>query len=255
MRILLISLAAAVSVIAADVRTPVLVELFTSEGCNSCPPADKFLQALEQRQPVKGVNIIILSEHVDYFDGEGWRDPFGSPQFTNRQRDYELSLKGDADIFTPQMFVNGKSGFVGSKFDVGLREIAKGAGRPVAAIQVDHVNVEGNALTASISIPEIPEGAGKGPFDVTVAVSESGLHSTPTAGENRGVAMVQAGVVRWLKVVGKATAAGYQGDVHLKLDHSWKRDSLKLVVFLSDRKTRAVWGATQTDATVLAAKK
>lgn len=255
MKILVLSLAVAGSLIAADVRTPVLVELFTSEGCNSCPPADKFLQALEQRQPVKGVNIIILSEHVDYFDGEGWRDPFGSPQYTNRQRDYELSLKGDADIFTPQMIVNGKSGFVGSKIDIGLREIAKGAGRPVAAINVDHVNIDGNALSASIAIPEIPEGAGKGPFDVTVAVTESGLHSQPDAGENKGVAMVQAGVVRWLKVVGKATPAGYQGDVHLKLDRSWKRDSLKLVVFLQDRKTRAVWGVTQTDSSVLSAQK
>src|ERR1035441_7510262 len=74
-------------------------------------------------KPVKGVEIIVLSEHVDYFDGEGWRDPWGSPLFTSRQRDYGAALHAD-DIFTPQMIVDGKTGFVGNKIDVALKEIA-----------------------------------------------------------------------------------------------------------------------------------
>src|SRR5215472_16175220 len=156
-------------------QTPVLVELFTSEGCSSCPPADKLLQALEAGQPVAGAHIIVLSEHVDYWDRLGWRDPFSSAQFTERQQDYSRLFR-DSGPYTPEMVVDGGAGFTGNDRAEALRTIGHAARAAKAAVRVS-----GDTGKLSIDVEGVKHGA-----DVMLAITERNLISEVARGENAG---------------------------------------------------------------------
>src|SRR5438128_11127648 len=106
-------LVAALPAYAGDGHVPVLVELFTSEGCSSCPPADAVLARLVREQPVQGVEILALSEHVDYWDSLGWQEPYSNRIFTDRQQTYSSQLRR-GNIYTPQAVVDGPAAVLGS---------------------------------------------------------------------------------------------------------------------------------------------
>src|ERR1700722_15463866 len=122
--------------LAADRPVPVIVELFTSEGCSSCPAADRLLSRLEQTQPVSGAQVVAIEEHVDYWNQLGWTDPFSSPQYRRRQNDYAVAFKAK-DIFTPQMVVNGLTTFVGSDSNRAYHEIGAAAQTATTLVDVE----------------------------------------------------------------------------------------------------------------------
>ncbi len=158
---------------------PVLIELFTSQGCNSCPPADAYLGDLAQRR-----DVIALAFHVDYWNYIGWKDPFSDAAWTERQRTYSRSL-GTSQIYTPQVVVDGGDHAVGSDRRAVERLIGEAAkrDRPVLAAKR---TVEGLRLTI--------EGAGEGEIWV---VGYDPRHETKVPrGENAGKTLTEFNVVR-----------------------------------------------------------
>ncbi len=213
--------------------TPVVVELFTSEGCSSCPPADEQLLRLLRDQPVPGARIIPLSFHVDYWDGLGWQDPFSSRDNTERQRGYNRTLR-DRSAYTPQMVVDGSAGFIGSDGQAAERAVADAVKRTHLVVVLQRA--EGGLRVA---IPTSSEAA-----DLVLIISESHLDSRVLRGENAGRRLQHAAVVRSLKVVAKLRAGqAYQADLPLELSHDWRRNQLQAVLLVQDPSTRRILGA------------
>src|SRR4051812_36746045 len=148
-----------VALLAADnPPTPVLVELFTSEGCSSCPPADALLRTLDNTQPIPGAQLIVLSEHVDYWDDLGWRDPFSSHQFTQRQAAYADRLRL-ATSYTPQMVVDGGTQFVGSDRSRAAQAIESARGAAKTILRITNITVENGKLRAHVESDALPQKA------------------------------------------------------------------------------------------------
>ena len=222
------------SVLGAAERQPVLVELFTSEGCSSCPPADRLLQALERSQPIAGAQVIALSEHVDYWNSAGWRDPFSKAQFSQRQADYARAFNL-ASNYTPQMVVDGRSEFVGSSAGKASEAIARAARTPKA-----DVDLHWDAGKLMVRVTHVPAGRH---WKVLVAVAESGLQSSVAGGENGGRTLGHTAVVRWLHDAGSVRGGQFQGDIALALAKDWKLPNLAAVAFVQDAATKEIAGA------------
>ncbi len=214
------------SAASAAAHAPVIVELFTSEGCSSCPPADALLAKLA-RDP----NVLALELHVDYWNDLGWADPFSSAAFSARQSDYAGAL-GGSGVYTPEMIVDGAVGFVGSDADRARKEIAAAGKRAHVAVTIAR---KGDDLTITAAAPG--ESA-----DVLLAITESDLSSKPTRGENNGKTLAHGPVVRSLVKLATIDAA-WTGKQTLTIDPSWKGEHLHAVVFVQSTRTRAIFGA------------
>jgi hypothetical protein len=226
-------------------RTPVLVELFTSEGCSSCPPADALLARLDKTQPVEGVEVIPLALHVDYWNHLGWRDPFSSPEFSARQGEYSRAF-GKDDVYTPQMVIDGRAEFNGSNEARAHDSVAKAALEPKAGVRVTRADgpdvPDGLRLSVSVSgLPKLSEGD---TAQVLLAVTESGLSMSVPRGENAGLRLGHVGVVRRLSAVGDAAAGPpFRAEPAVAFDGGWRRENLRVVVFVQERASRRVLGA------------
>jgi hypothetical protein len=226
-------------------RTSVLVELFTSEGCSSCPPADALLTRLLREQPVADVEIIPLSLHVDYWDHQGWKDPFGSKAFSSRQAAYS-KIFGEDRIYTPQMVVDGRDELNGSDEQAVRRVVREAASRPHLPLRVDARSI-GTSVRVSIDLPAAPANAE--PIDVLVALTEDDLTSVVRRGENGGRTLTHVAVVRKLESLGTLEREAFVADGQLSLDRAWKAGKMRAITWLQGRRTRHVYG-TATAALV-----
>jgi len=226
------------AVIAASTqnRVPVVVELFTSEGCSSCPPADRALKFLSEQQPVANAEIIPLSFHVDYWDGPEWKDKFSSATFSRRQELY-VSRFGLDSSYTPEMVVDGKSEFIGSDTGKASKKIAEAIndqkGKVTLSIAGDVVNV---------SVSGLPE---HHPATVFLAVTESNIISAVKGGENDGQTFNHSSVVRSLTTLGLVEKgySSFETKTSIPVVADVKSENSRLVVFVQDNTNRKILAA------------
>jgi hypothetical protein len=228
-------------------RTPVLVELFTSEGCSSCPPADALLAKFDHDQPIEGAEIIVLGEHVDYWDNLGWRDRFSSHELTYRQSQYCARLNAD-ESYTPQMIVDGTDQFVGNDSAHARRAILHAAQTPKLNLTLNHPTVDGHKISGSVSLAASM--TVKPQADLYAALVDPTDTTDVRSGENGGHRLQHVGVVRSLQRVGslKALAAG-PVSFNLTAPGDAKPDQMRVVVFAQQSGPGTVLGAVSAPVT------
>ena len=234
---------------APEPANTVVVELFTSEGCSSCPPADRLLALLDQTQPVPGAQIIALEQHVDYWDDLGWMDPFSSALFSERQQDYIHALHAST-AYTPEMVVDGAAEFVGVDGRAIVAAILKSSRLPKAAVVIRRANGrkpgDAQVVPLNVAVASIPGWGAHDAAEVVFAVTEDNLSSNVTRGENSGSQLNHRAVVREMRTLGRVGVNGSFGaPLEEKLSPKWKLENLHAVVFLQARGSRRILGAAE----------
>lgn len=227
-------------------RTPVLVELFTSEGCSSCPPADALLAKLDRDQPISNAEIIVLGEHVDYWDNLGWHDRFSSHQYTERQSQYSSRLSVDG-VYTPQMIVDGTDQFVGNDAAHAQRAIVHAAQTAKLNLSLSKPVVDSQRVSASVSLPA----SGSQPRGDLYAALVDPVDTTDVRnGENGGRRLHHAGVVRSLQHIGDLKQLG-TGPLAFSLvaPGDAKLADMRIVVFAQQNGQGNVLGVVTTAVT------
>lgn len=225
-----------------------VVELFTSEGCSSCPPADDVMTKLVSQQPVAGAEIIGIGEHVDYWDRLGWRDPFSSATFSARQSEYASRVFHTGNIYTPQMVVDGREEFVGSDYRAATAAIAKAASLQGARMRVTLKVNQLSASTAQVTTQvESPGGVPlTGAAEVFLAVTEDGLVTQVRRGENGGRQLRHSAAARSITAVGvpRTDKSSWSVTTNVRVSPDWNLGRTRIVVFAQDRATKRILGAT-----------
>jgi len=206
---------------------PVLVELFTSEGCSDCPPADALLARLDVTQFVPAAHVIVLSEHVTYWDRLGWRDPFSLDSVTARQEKYGRSF-GLSDVYTPQMVVDGAEQFVGSDSAALTRGVARAASTPKVNLDLENARWKNDVVDFAVRVPVGTKGS------LVAVLAQNAAHSQVVRGENAGRTLHHVAVARALKDFGVGSADGRV--LQVAINHSSMGEKiegpLRLIVFL-----------------------
>lgn len=221
-------------------KPPVLVELFTSEGCSSCPPADRVLAQLEKEQPNSDAEIITLALHVDYWNYLGWKDEFSSAAYSQRQSGYADRFKLDS-IYTPQMVVDGQTQFVGSNLGTAKQAISEAAKTSKATIEITNATDK-----LKVKISDVPT---HDDSYVWLAIAEDGLKTNVKRGENGGKTLDHVSVVRNLQLIGNLAAAdtSFETESALQFDSAWKKDNLKFIVFVQGKDSKKIFGVKKLD--------
>lgn len=236
--------AVAVSLPAAqEPASPVVLELFTSQGCSSCPPADRLLSTLGSSGELAD-RVVPLAFHVDYWNYIGWTDPFSSAEWTERQHRYAATL-GSNRVYTPELVVDGRTDLVGSDRRRALEEIERALAAPRPAT-VALSSIAGGPAEWTLEIEASLDGsAPPGPHRLLVAVTESGLETPVERGENGGKRLHNDHVVRLLTTAGELAGpdSALQTRVAVPLAPEWDREHIRAVAFVQDPATGHVLGA------------
>lgn len=202
---------------------PVIVELFTSEGCSSCPPADALLSELSR---TNGANIASLSEHVSYWNYIGWADPYSAPVFDNRQYKYVSRLRLRS-AYTPQVIVNGIEQTIGNDRSSVSEAIAKALRTPPLQLPLSTSFKAPRVLAVTIDTAGIKEKSG----EINLAITEDGITSNVRSGENVGHVLHHDAVVRTYKSKSITNNEHDLVTIDIELKPSWNRSKLNLVAF------------------------
>lgn len=226
-----------------DSRRPVLVELFTSEGCSSCPPADVLLARLDEMQPVKGAQVIVLSEHVTYWDHEGWRDPYSLDSVTDRQKWYGFKF-GLSEIYTPQAVVDGAAQVLGSDGNKLVQAISAATAEPKAELTISDAAWTGDGIKFVVHTA----GAATTKLKTTLeaALAEDVTLTAVKNGENAGKTLRNVAVVRDFKEIGPGVEGDGEYSLRLPADEiKGASGPMRLVVFLADKRSGRVLAAQE----------
>ncbi len=222
---------------------PVLVELFTSEGCSSCPPANVLLKKWDTSQPIPGAQLIVLSEHVTYWDHDGWKDPNSSSSLTERQSSYE-SVLGEKQLYTPQLIVDGTQEVQAGNPKQIEETLQKAAATPKVPVRIGDVTVDAGNPTMLRARIETDANFEKHGADVYVAVALDHGESQVLRGENGGRHLVHVAVVQELTKVGKLPKGKtFAQDVQLKLKPGTDPKNIRLVALVQESGPGKVLGA------------
>lgn len=224
-----------------------VVELFTSEGCSSCPPADRVLGEIVADARERDRPVFALAFHVDYWDRLGWKDPYSDAAYSRRQRDY-ASIIPDNRVYTPQMIVNGRDGFVGSDEDHATRSIERAldTAAPVA-VKLTLVPAEaepGDAppVTAKYELDDTDR-----PLLLHLAVVERGLSTQVKRGENGGRTLEHENVVRSFVTVKLDASSKASGTQAVDVPKHLIRSRASVIAYVQDPRTMRVLGADAAD--------
>ena len=183
-------------------RTPVLIELFTSEGCSSCPPADALLAKLDRSQPVNGAELIVLSEHVDYWNDIGWKDPYSSHEYSERQRAYAARF-GRGSVYTPQMVIDGHSELVGSDERRAIQAVENETKFAKVPLSLSAIRFESkNKLGMHVEVGPLGPSIAAHSARLFLAIADDSDESQVSRGENAGRTLKHVAVLRSLVSVG-----------------------------------------------------
>jgi hypothetical protein len=214
---------------------PVVVELFTSEACSSCPPADALLISLNERHIVNGTEVLVLGEHVDYFNHLGWSDRFSSSLFSERQNAYAQRFHLPSP-YTPQIVIDGSFEVLGSDAASVEQEIGRAA-RTKKTLDISLNWAGQNTLRVNATGPSAE------PLAVLLAIAEDELTTSVAGGENKGRVLRHAGVVRELRQLGTTLGGRFAGTAEIVPANGWKRSNLQVVVFAQRPGSREIVGA------------
>ncbi|MEO5978116.1 MAG: DUF1223 domain-containing protein [Chryseolinea sp.] len=218
-----------------DSASPVIVELFTAEGCSSCPPADDLLKEMSEILNKEGKHVVGLSFHVTYWNRLGWVDPYSEEQFTNRQKKYSEALKTQ-QLYTPQAIVNGSTEFVGSNPMAFRDQVTKASEKAYSyKLDVKSVSVDGK-LTVQYDLGKEPKQT-----VLNIAVVENFVKHLVPRGENKDRTLQHTNVVRSFETITPQKS----GEVAIKLPPDIVSDRFKIVIYTQNVKTMQINGAAE----------